>query len=68
MTIPSPCINVCRMDQATGLCSGCFRTLDEIVRWSRASDDEKLQVLSAVSKRRGEFDPWGDELRGECER
>ena len=28
--VPSPCISVCRMDEATGLCQGCWRTLGEI--------------------------------------
>ncbi len=27
---PSPCIAVCRLDEATGFCEGCFRTIDEI--------------------------------------
>ena len=28
--MPSPCINVCRMDERTGWCEGCQRTLTEI--------------------------------------
>ena len=34
------------------LCVGCYRTLDEIARWSRASDDAKRLILAAVAKRR----------------
>ena len=68
----SPCINVCRMDVRSGLCLGCFRTNEEIVVWSRASTDQRLQVLLAVERRRVEHDPvggaWGGEFRGECER
>ncbi|HUD31901.1 MAG TPA: DUF1289 domain-containing protein, partial [Variovorax sp.] len=26
--VPSPCISVCRIDAASGLCTGCLRTLD----------------------------------------
>lgn len=52
MTIPSPCINVCRMDPATSLCEGCLRTLDEITAWGRAPDTYKLQVLERVAQRR----------------
>lgn len=52
MTIPSPCINVCRMTADTGLCEGCFRTLVEIAGWSRQDDDGKRRILSAVAKRR----------------
>jgi glyoxylase-like metal-dependent hydrolase (beta-lactamase superfamily II) len=36
--VPSPCINICRMVPATGLCEGCMRTIDEIVAWGRADD------------------------------
>jgi uncharacterized protein len=64
--VPSPCINVCRMDAASGLCQGCFRTIDEIAGWSRASDDQRLTILAAVDKRRAEHDPWGEAFRGEC--
>ena len=49
--VPSPCISVCRMDAATGLCEGCYRTLDEIVAWSRATEEEKLAVWSALLQR-----------------
>ena len=43
-TLPSPCINVCRMDAATGLCEGCLRTLDEIALWSVLDDEDKRAV------------------------
>ena len=52
MTIPSPCIKVCRLDPHSGLCVGCFRTADEIARWLNASDDEKGEMLQAVEQRK----------------
>jgi predicted Fe-S protein YdhL (DUF1289 family) len=67
-TVASPCINVCQMDDMTGLCRGCFRTLDEISGWSRASNDDKLVTLVAVNRRRVEHDPCGDDFRGDCAR
>jgi predicted Fe-S protein YdhL (DUF1289 family) len=51
----SPCINICTLDAANGFCVGCFRTLDEISVWSRASNDERLNILDAVARRRKEF-------------
>lgn len=51
-SIASPCINVCTLNAANGLCDGCFRTIDEISVWSRASETEKRNILSAVSHRR----------------
>ena len=42
--VPSPCVNVCRMDARSGRCEGCHRTLDEIAEWSRMDDDERRGV------------------------
>ena len=50
--VPSPCINVCRMDAATGWCEGCQRTIDEITRWSRTTDDDRRGILTALAERR----------------
>jgi uncharacterized protein len=49
--VPSPCINVCRMDPRTGLCEGCFRTIDEITRWSTATNDFKRAVWREIRRR-----------------
>jgi uncharacterized protein len=32
------------MHPQTGYCLGCFRTLDEIARWSSLSDDEQRAI------------------------
>jgi uncharacterized protein len=48
---PSPCINVCRIDDATGLCVGCLRTLEEIAAWSVLSDDERRDVWTRLAMR-----------------
>lgn len=52
--IPSPCTSVCRMSGDAGLCEGCFRTLDEIVAWSRIGeegDEGKRSIWSKIQKR-----------------
>lgn len=54
-TVPSPCISVCRMDEATGWCEGCMRTLDEIAAWSLLDDAEKRAVWAELGPRRDEF-------------
>jgi predicted Fe-S protein YdhL (DUF1289 family) len=51
-TAASPCINVCTMNSANGLCQGCLRTLDEISIWSHVSNVERLDILAAVARRR----------------
>jgi len=49
--VASPCTSVCTIDQASGLCAGCFRTLDEIAGWIRLSEEEKRTVLAALPAR-----------------
>ena len=51
-TVASPCVNVCRMNEATGLCEGCWRTLDEIGVWSLLDEPEKRDVLAELRQRR----------------
>jgi uncharacterized protein len=50
--VPSPCINVCRIDAAQGWCAGCLRTLDEIAAWSTMPDDGKRAVWLQLAQRR----------------
>ena len=53
--VASPCINICRMSPATGLCEGCLRTLDEIAQWSRLDDEAKRAVWLQLDRRREEL-------------
>jgi predicted Fe-S protein YdhL (DUF1289 family) len=50
----SPCIGVCRIDQATGWCEGCWRTLDEIADWPLLSVRERDILLFRLADRRRE--------------
>jgi predicted Fe-S protein YdhL (DUF1289 family) len=50
--VPSPCVNVCRMNEAKGVCEGCWRTLDEIAVWSLLDEAEKRAVWSDLARRR----------------
>ena len=50
--VASPCINVCRMDAASGLCEGCLRTIDEIAAWGSMDDDAKRRVWQRLEQRR----------------
>jgi predicted Fe-S protein YdhL (DUF1289 family) len=49
--IESPCIKVCTMDAASGLCVGCGRTLDEIARWSSLGDAERRGIMRDLPER-----------------
>jgi uncharacterized protein len=53
--VASPCISVCMIDPVTGLCGGCFRTLDEIAGWIDFSSAEKREVVAELSARRSTF-------------
>jgi len=50
--VGSPCINVCRMDAATGWCEGCQRTLDEIAAWGTLDDEGRRLVWQQLAQRR----------------
>jgi predicted Fe-S protein YdhL (DUF1289 family) len=49
--IRTPCVKVCVVDGQSGNCLGCGRTLGEIARWARFSDEERDQVMAALPAR-----------------
>ena len=50
--VSSPCVNVCRMDAATGWCQGCARRIDEIAGWGSAPQAVQRHVLDQLPERR----------------
>ncbi len=50
--VESPCIGVCVIDEASGLCEGCLRTLDEIAIWGSSSAEQRREVLARIAGRR----------------
>ncbi len=50
-TVSTPCIKVCVIDPASGLCKGCGRTLDEIAQWSGLSEAEQLAIMAVLPER-----------------
>ena len=53
--VASPCINICRMDQTTGWCEGCLRTLDEIAGWSALDNSARHAVVQGLPARRSQW-------------
>jgi hypothetical protein len=49
--VPSPCVSVCRMNPDDGLCSGCLRTIDEIIEWGRMEEPAKRRVWDLIVSR-----------------
>ncbi len=58
--IQSHCIKICVVHPAERICTGCYRSIDEITQWSRMSNDERAAVMeelpgraAGLTKRRG---------------
>lgn len=49
--IASPCIQVCVVHREARICTGCYRTLDEIASWSRMTDAERAAIMAALPDR-----------------
>ncbi|MEO8248483.1 MAG: DUF1289 domain-containing protein [Burkholderiales bacterium] len=49
--LPSPCISVCIMDDAQELCTGCLRTIDEIMAWGALSEPAKRAIWQKIEQR-----------------
>ncbi len=50
--VSSPCVRVCIVDGASGLCEGCGRTLKEIARWGAMSEEERRAIMAVLAARR----------------
>jgi hypothetical protein len=49
--IETPCIKVCVLDPASGLCQGCGRSLEEIARWGSMSAEERRRLIVELKAR-----------------
>ena len=47
----SPCTINCSLYTSTNICESCGRTLDEIVEWTRMTDDGKQQMMIRLSRK-----------------
>nr|WP_035477397.1 DUF1289 domain-containing protein [Aliagarivorans taiwanensis] len=53
--VESPCVRNCCLNEQD-ICLGCYRHIDEIVRWSAASDQEKLAILAKCEQHSKPFE------------
>lgn len=49
--VPSPCVNICRINRGTGWCEGCGRTLAEVARWGTTDDGDRDAVMAQLPAR-----------------
>ena len=55
--IASPCVMVCTVDGQSGLCLGCYRSLQEIATWSRMTQEERAAIMASLRGRADQIDP-----------
>lgn len=47
----SPCVRNCCLDD-NDICVGCYRSLQEIVGWGSATEEEKRRTLADIEQRK----------------
>ncbi len=47
----SPCVNICTLDARAETCTGCWRTLDEIVQWASLTAAERARIMAELPAR-----------------
>lgn len=50
--VASPCVSVCVIDPVSGLCAGCYRTLEEIAGWIDLSTGARRAIAGELAKRK----------------
>ena len=55
--VVTPCVQVCIVDGASGLCLGCFRTLGEVAGWAKLSTSDRETVMAELPSRRTRIAP-----------
>ena len=49
--LDSPCVKLCIIHPEEQLSSGCYRSLDEIGRWSEMSNNERASIIADLPGR-----------------
>ncbi|WP_127111648.1 DUF1289 domain-containing protein [Shimia sediminis] len=49
--VESPCIQICVVHPEERICTGCYRSIDEITRWSKMDNDERSAILDELPTR-----------------
>ena len=46
----SPCTKNYSLNTETNICEGCGRTINEILEWTRMTEEEKQEVMNRLSE------------------
>ena len=49
--VESPCIQICVVHPEERICTGCYRSIDEITRWSKMDNDERSAIIADLPSR-----------------
>ncbi len=49
--IESPCVRVCVVHPEARICTGCYRSIDEIAQWSKMSPEDRRDIMAALPDR-----------------
>jgi len=49
--VQSPCIGVCSIDETSGYCQGCYRTIEEIKAWWDMSPADQQALVDTLDVR-----------------
>ncbi|PJE33857.1 DUF1289 domain-containing protein [Pseudooceanicola lipolyticus] len=49
--VESPCRQICVLHPVERICAGCYRSLEEIARWSKMSAAERAEIIAALPDR-----------------
>jgi predicted Fe-S protein YdhL (DUF1289 family) len=50
--VQSPCVNICAIHPEARLCTGCYRSMDEISRWSVMDEGERAAIMAELEGRK----------------
>ena len=51
--IESPCIKICLVHPEARICTGCYRSIEEIARWSQMTADARAAIMTDLPQRAG---------------
>lgn len=49
--VESPCIQICVVHPEERICTGCYRSIDEITRWSKMDPAERQAIMAELPER-----------------
>lgn len=55
--LASPCVSICALGDDE-ICTGCYRSADEITDWFLASTDAKRDIITRAAARRDAASPF----------